>query len=118
MGSSSRRIDRIAVTFDEPEPGGRRRADRASDAHGPPGSRGAGEQDGAAGRPGRWGARPGRKVLTLVAAILAGATHIDHAERLRAGATHRVLPFRVMAPSTLGTFLRSFTFGHIRQLDG
>ena len=68
-----------------------------------------------AGRVG--GARPGRKVLTLVASILAGATHIDHAERLRAGATHRVLPFRVMAPSTLGTFLRSFTLGHIRQLD-
>jgi hypothetical protein len=68
--------------------------------------------------PGRvGGARPGRKVLTLVTAILAGATHIDHADRLRAGATHRVLPFRVMAPSTLGTFLRSFTFGHIRQLD-
>jgi hypothetical protein len=52
-----------------------------------------------------------------VSAILAGATHIDHADRLRAGATRRVLPFRVMAPSTLGTFLRAFTFGHIRQLD-
>ena len=63
------------------------------------------------------GARPGRKVLTLVTAILAGATHIDHADRLRAGATQSVLPFRVMAPSTLGTFLRAFTFGHIRQLD-
>ncbi len=63
------------------------------------------------------GALPGRKVLTLVASILAGATHIDHADRLRAGATHRVLPFRVMAPSTIGTFLRAFTFGHIRQLD-
>jgi len=63
------------------------------------------------------GARPGRKVLTLVAAILVGASHIDHVDRLRAGATHKVLPFRVMAPSTLGTFLRAFTFGHIRQLD-
>lgn len=63
------------------------------------------------------GAAPGRKVATLVAAILAGATHIDHANVLRAGATQAVLPFRVMAPSTLGTFLRSFTFGHIRQLD-
>jgi hypothetical protein len=63
------------------------------------------------------GARPGRKVLTLVASILVGGSHIDHADRLRAGATQRVLPFRVMAPSTLGTFLRSFTFGHIRQLD-
>jgi Transposase DDE domain group 1 len=63
------------------------------------------------------GARPGRKVLTLVASILAGGSHIDHADRLRAGATQMVLPFKVMAPSTLGTFLRSFTFGHIRQLD-
>jgi hypothetical protein len=63
------------------------------------------------------GARPGRKVLTLVASILGGGSHIDHADRLRAGATFKVLPFTVMAPSTLGTFLRSFTFGHIRQLD-
>jgi hypothetical protein len=63
------------------------------------------------------GARPGRKLCTLVAAILAGGSHIDHADRLRAGSTDRVLPFRVMAPSTLGTFLRSFTFGHVRQLD-
>jgi hypothetical protein len=63
------------------------------------------------------GARPGRKVLSLVAAILAGASHIDHVDRLRAGASHKVLPFKVMAPSTLGTFLRSFTFGHVRQLD-
>ena len=63
------------------------------------------------------GARPGRKVLTLVAALLREASHIDHVDRLRAGATHKVLPFRVMAPSTLGTFLRAFTFGHVRQLD-
>jgi PII-like signaling protein len=63
------------------------------------------------------GALPGRKVLTLVATILAGGSYIDHADVLRAGATQRVLPFRVMAPSTLGTFLRSFTFGHVRQLD-
>ena len=63
------------------------------------------------------GSRPGRKLLTLVASILAGGSHIDHADRLRAGATQKVLPFRVMAPSTLGTFLRAFTFGHVRQLD-
>lgn len=63
------------------------------------------------------GAKPGRKVLTLVHAIVAGASHIDHAEVLRAGATQAVLPHRVMAPSTLGTFLRSFTFGHVRQLE-
>jgi hypothetical protein len=36
---------------------------------------------------------------------------------LRCGATSRVLGHRVMAPSTLGTFLRAFTFGHVRQLD-
>lgn len=63
------------------------------------------------------GFRPGRKVLSVVATILAGGSHIDHAEALRAGATQKVLPFQVMAPSTLGTFLRAFTFGHIRQLD-
>src|SRR4051812_28822527 len=63
------------------------------------------------------GALPGRKILTLVTAILAGGSHIDHANKLRAGATADVLPFRVMAPSTLGTFLRAFTFGHVRQLD-
>jgi len=63
------------------------------------------------------GARPGRKVLTLVHAMVAGGSHIDHADMLRAGATGSVLGHRVMAPSTLGTFLRSFTFGHVRQLD-
>jgi hypothetical protein len=62
-------------------------------------------------------ANAGRKILTVVAAMMAGATHIDHVEMLRAGATGRVLPFTVAAPSTVGTFLRSFTFGHIRQLD-
>ena len=63
------------------------------------------------------GARPGRKVLTLTHAMIAGATHIDHADMLRAGSTAAVLGHRVMAPSTLGTFLRSFTFGHVRQLE-
>ena len=63
------------------------------------------------------GARPGRKVLTLAHAMIAGGTHIDHADMLRAGACGSVLGHRVMAPSTLGTFLRSFTFGHVRQLE-
>jgi hypothetical protein len=63
------------------------------------------------------GSRPGRKVLTLVHAMVAGASHIDHVDVLRAGNTAAVLPHRVMAPSTLGTFLRSFTFGHVRQLE-
>ncbi len=116
MNSSSRMIERVAVTFDDPT--------LVADA-------GllvpatlmvrlglevlVNQMVRLGGRVG--GARPGRKVLTLVAAILAGATHIDHVDRLRAGATHKVLPFRVMAPSTLGMFLRAFTFGHIRQLD-
>jgi hypothetical protein len=68
-----------------------------------------------AGRVG--GSRPGRKVLTLVHAMVAGGSHIDHVDVLRAGNTSAVLPHRVMAPSTLGTFLRSFTFGHVRQLE-
>jgi hypothetical protein len=63
------------------------------------------------------GAQPGRKVLTLVHSMIVGGSHIDHADRLRAGNTAGVLPHRVMAPSTLGTFLRSFTFGHVRQLE-
>ncbi len=62
-------------------------------------------------------AHPGRKLLTLVHAMLAGADCIDDADLLRCGATSQVLGHRVMAPSTLGTFLRSFTFGHVRQLD-
>jgi hypothetical protein len=63
------------------------------------------------------GAMPGRKVLTLVHSIVAGGSHIDHADVLRAGGTEAVLAHRVMAPSTLGTFLRSFSFGHVRQLE-
>ena len=67
------------------------------------------------GRPGA--ARPGRKLLTLVCSALVGGDSIDDAGVLRCGETQRVLGHRVMAPSTLGTFLRSFTFGHVRQLD-
>ena len=62
-------------------------------------------------------ARPGRKLLTLVCSALVGGDSIDDADVLRCGETQRVLGHRVMAPSTLGTFLRSFTFGHVRQLD-
>ena len=63
------------------------------------------------------GSGSGRKVLTLVASMLVGGCCIDDVERLRAGASQAVLPFRVVAPSTAGSFLRSFTFGHVRQLD-
>jgi Transposase DDE domain group 1 len=66
-------------------------------------------------RPGA--ARPGRKVLTVVHGLLAGGDSIDDVEMLRAGATASMLGHRVMAASTVGTFLRAFTFGHVRQLD-
>jgi Transposase DDE domain group 1 len=66
-------------------------------------------------RPGA--AHPGRKLLTLVHAIVAGGDCIDDVELLRCGSTQTVLGHRVMAASTVGTFLRSFTFGHVRQLD-
>jgi hypothetical protein len=63
------------------------------------------------------GARAGAKVLSLVHAMLLGADSIDDCDVLRVGETPRVLDHRVLAPSTLGTFLRAFTFGHVRQLD-
>jgi hypothetical protein len=66
-------------------------------------------------RPGA--AQPGRKLLTLVHAMVAGGDCIDDVELLRCGSTASVLGHRVMAASTVGTFLRAFTFGHVRQLD-
>jgi hypothetical protein len=66
-------------------------------------------------RPGA--ARPGRKVLSLAHAFALGADSIDDCDLLRAGGTEALLGHRAMAPSTLGTFLRSFTFGHVRQLE-
>lgn len=63
------------------------------------------------------GHRPGRKLLTVVHALLAGGDCIDDADILRSGATSEVVGHEVMAPSTIGTWLRSFTFGHVRQLD-
>ena len=62
-------------------------------------------------------ALPGRKVMSLVHGMLAGADSIDDMNMLRAGSTGLILGHRVMAPSTLGTFLRAFSFGHVRQLD-
>ena len=66
------------------------------------------------GAPGR--ANTGDKMLTLVASALAGGDCIDDADALRAGGTVSVLGC-MKAPSTLGTFLRSFRWGHVRQLD-
>jgi len=59
----------------------------------------------------------GRKVMALVYAMALGADSIDDCDVLRAGRTGRLLGGWIPAPSTLGTFLRAFTFGHVRQLD-
>lgn len=55
--------------------------------------------------------------MTLAHGMLAGADSIDDMDLLRAGSTGAVLGHQVMAPSTLRTFLRAFSFGHVRQLD-
>ncbi len=70
-----------------------------------------GDRDGAA--------NAGRKVMTLVSAMVLGADCIDDCGVLRSGQTRAVLGHRVAAPSTLGTFLRAFTLAcrHVRQLD-
>ena len=65
--------------------------------------------------PGR--ANTGDKMMTLVASALAGGDCIDDADVLRTGGTAGAIGCAVKAPSTLGTFLRSFRWGHVRQLD-
>src|SRR6188472_92807 len=62
------------------------------------------------------GANAGLKVASLVAGMVAGADSIDDMALLRHGAMGRLFD-RAYAPSTLGSFLRAFTFGHVRQLD-
>ncbi len=62
------------------------------------------------------GANAGLKVSSLVAGMVAGADSIDDMALLRHGGMGRVFG-HAYAPSTLGSFLRSFTFGHVRQLD-
>jgi len=62
------------------------------------------------------GANAVAKVLAVVAGMVAGADSIDDMDLLRHGGMGRLFT-EVRAPSTLGTFLRCFTFGHVRQLD-
>jgi len=66
--------------------------------------------------PGGAGHAGGLKVSALVAGMVAGADSIEDMDLLRHGAMGRLF-LGVRAPSTLGTFLRAFTFGHVRQLD-
>ena len=68
------------------------------------------------------GDAPGRantsdKMMTLVASALAGGDCIDDADVLCTEGTACTLGGTVKAPSTLGAFLRSFRWGHVRQLD-
>lgn len=116
MKSVSRGIDRIGVTFDEPNLVANAGLVLVATLVKRLGLEVLIDKTVRLGRQ-TGGFRPGRKVLTLVHAMVAGASHIDHANVLRAGSTAKVLDHRVMAPSTLGTFLRAFTFGHVRQLE-
>lgn len=66
--------------------------------------------------PGGAGVAAGAKVSALVAGMVAGADSITDMDLLRHGGMPRLFT-GVRAPSTLGTFLRAFRFGHVRQLD-
>ena len=66
--------------------------------------------------PGYYGANAGLKMSALIAGMLAGADSIDDMGLLRHGAMDKIFT-GTYAPSTLGSFLRAFTFGHVRQLD-
>jgi hypothetical protein len=66
--------------------------------------------------PGGAGFAAGAKVTGLVAGMVAGADSIDDMDLLRHGGMSRLFTGS-RAPSTLGTFLRAFRFGHVRQLD-
>jgi hypothetical protein len=62
-------------------------------------------------------ANVGLKAMTLIHSALSGGDCIDDAAAMRVASTPEVLGHAVRAPSTLGTFLRSFTWGHVSQLD-
>ncbi len=108
----SHRLDRIGVAFDDPHAGLLLPATLAQklglqalvDQHGDRGT-----------APGH--AHVGVKAMTVAAALLAGADSLGDTDIRRAGATGAVLGHQLWAPSTLGTFLHSFTYGHVRQRD-
>jgi hypothetical protein len=66
--------------------------------------------------PGTAGANAAVKAGSVIFGMVAGADSIDDLDLMRHGGMGRLFP-DVRAPSTLGTFLRAFTFGHVRQLD-
>ncbi len=111
---ASHELSRVAVSFDDPNlvsHAGLLQAASLWQRLGMPGvvRRGL-------GLPGSVGANSDAKVATVLLGMLAGADSIDDLDVLRAGATGRLLG-AAKAPSTIGTWLRSFTYGHLRQLD-
>src|SRR4030095_7428388 len=116
MRSSQVLLDQVDIAFDDPRAvahaglllpatlAERLGVEQATDQPGDPGD-----------RPGA--AQPGRKLLTLVHALVAGGDCIDDVELLRCGSTASVLGHRVMAASTGGSFQLAFTSGHGRQVD-
>jgi hypothetical protein len=62
------------------------------------------------------GANPATKLLAIIAGMVCGADSISDLDLLRHGGMTRLFT-GIRAPSTLGSFLRLFRFGHVRQLD-
>jgi hypothetical protein len=111
---ASHELSRVEVSFDDPNlvsHGGLLQAASLWQRLGMPGVVRRGLR-----LPGSVGANSDAKVATVVLGMLAGADSIDDLGVLRAGATGRLLG-AAKAPSTIGTWLRSFTYGHLRQLD-
>ena len=63
------------------------------------------------------GTNPAYKSLTLIHAMVAGASHIDHLDVPRSGASGSIPPFHVAVPSTTGTYSEGLHLRHLRQLD-
>ncbi len=116
MGSSCHSLDRVAVTFDDGHAVANAGLMAPATLAQHLGLRGLFDElvdlGDAAGR-----ANVGLKAMTLIESALAGGECIDDAQRMRVASTAKVLGHAVRAPSTLGTFLRSFTWGHVAQLD-
>jgi hypothetical protein len=114
--AASHNLDRLQVTFDDPNlvanaglllPGTLARKLGVSDI--------VDERVDLSGRVG--GANCGIKAMTVISALLAGAEWIDDTDVLRAGGSEIACGHEVRAPSTIGTWLRAFTWGHVRQLE-
>lgn len=116
MGSSCHRLDRIGVTFDDEHA-----VANAGLIHPATLAQhlGMGQlfDEYVDLGDGRGRANVGIKAMTLIHSALAGGDCIDDADRMRVASTPTVLGHQVRAPSTLGTFLRSFTWGHVAQLE-